>query len=91
MKKFAAPKDRKTVFAQCKAAGVKVNNIPYKKGSDFTYLTGGGAYVAWSSWNGKFFGKTDKGVEFHSDSAKHDKEPWMQALLSFFYVEKASA
>lgn len=88
MKKFAGNKTRDQVKAQCKAAGVEFDERAYRGGSDFTLLRGGGATVAWSSWNGRFFGKTPDGIEFHSDSDEHDHEPWMQALLRFFYVEK---
>ena len=88
MKKFAGNKTRDQVKAQCKAAGVKFDESRYRQGSDWTLLSGGGAQVLWSSWNGKFWGMTDTGVEFSSDSDEHDNEPWMQALLRFFYVEK---
>jgi hypothetical protein len=47
-------------------------------------------YVLFNTFNGRFFGKTDKGVPFSSDSAEHEAEPWFQALLSFFYVEQAA-
>lgn len=88
MKKFAGIKSRAQVKAQCKAAGVEFDDNAYKKGSDFTVLRGGGAKVIWSSWNGKFYGTTPDGVSFSSDSDRFDNEPWMQALLKFFYVDK---
>lgn len=47
-----------------------------------------GAYVMFNTFNGRFFGVTDKGVHFSSSSTEHEAEPWFQALLSFFYVEK---
>jgi hypothetical protein len=90
MKTFAGNKTRAQVKAQCKAAGVQFDERAYKAGSDFTFLRGGGACVAWSSWNGRFFGKTPDGIEFNSDSDEWDGEPWMQALLNFFYVEKTA-
>ena len=49
---------------------------------------GNRAYVMFSTFNGTFFGNTDKGVAFDSSSTKHEHEPWFQMLLSFFYVEK---
>lgn len=47
-----------------------------------------GAFVMFNTFNGTFFGTTDKGVEFDSSSTTHEAAPWFQALLSFFYVEK---
>jgi hypothetical protein len=91
MKKFAGNKTRDQVKAQCKAAGVKFDESRYLQGSDWTTLSGGGAQVLWSSWNGKFFGTTDTGIEFNSDSDEHDDKPWMQALLDFFYVSAVAA
>lgn len=38
----------------------------------------------------EFLGETPDGITFNSDSAKHDKEPWMQSLLNFFYVAKGA-
>jgi hypothetical protein len=49
--------------------------------------------VAYNTFNGKFFGSINEGplagTEFSSGSTKHERQPWFQALLSFFYVEKA--
>jgi hypothetical protein len=60
--------------------------------------------VLYNTFNGTFFGTTPAkrdwhhplvnkfcppaGVEFDSNSTEHENEPWFQALLSFFYVEK---
>jgi hypothetical protein len=46
--------------------------------------------VMFNTFNGRFFGTTDRGIEFSSDSDsdEHEGEPWMRALLAFFYVEK---
>jgi hypothetical protein len=38
-------------------------------------------------FNGRFFGKTEKGIEFTSDNTKHDSEPWFQALLKVVLVK----
>lgn len=46
------------------------------------------AYVLYNVFNGRFQGRTHRGEHFSSGSTKHEKEPWFQALLSFFYVEK---
>ena len=91
MKTFAGNKSRDQVKAQCKALGVIFDESAYKGGSDYTSIRGGGAALLWSSFNGRFFGTTDTGVEFSSDETTHESEPWFQQLLSFFYVEKESA
>jgi hypothetical protein len=93
MKKFAGNKPLAEILKQCKDQGVHVNDFMFKKHGWDTIVLGDpkikSGYVIYNTFNGTFWGKTDKGVEFDSSSsAKHDKEPWMQALLSFFYVEK---
>lgn len=89
MKKFAGNKTRDQVKAQCEALGLEFDDTKYEQeGSDYTVIRGGGAEVLWSSWNGRFFGTTDTGVEFSSDNDTHEGEPWFQALLSFFYIDK---
>ena len=63
-----------------------------------------GGWVMFNTFNGTFYGETPKkrdwhhplvskfcpppGVEFNSRSTEFEAEPWFQALLSFFYVEK---
>lgn len=86
--------------AQAKAQGVAVDDYNYRKfGADHIALGvasgkrpdgsplvpgSGRGCVMFNTCSGRFFGVTDKGVRFCSDSSKHDKQPWMQALLSFF-------
>ena len=78
-------KNYEQIKAQCKQLGITLNDKLYKEGnSDFVFLEGGGARVYYSSFNGRFFGTTDLGVEFSSDSTEHDHEPWFQTLLDFF-------
>jgi hypothetical protein len=91
MKKFAGNKSRDQVKAQCEALGLEFDDAKYERGSDFTTIRGGGAEVIWSSFNGRFFGTTDEGVEFSSDDTQHDDQPWFQLLLAFFYIEKEPA
>lgn len=91
MKKFAGNKSRDQVKAQCKALGLVFDEAAYMRGSDITVIRGGDATVYWISFNGRFFGRTDTGVEFNSDDCKHEHESWFQQLLSFFYVEKEQA
>jgi hypothetical protein len=86
MKKFKGNKTREQVKAQCDALGLVFDARGYENGSDYTRIEGGGGWVLWASWNGKFFGVTDKGIVFDSDSDTHDGLPWFDALLAFFYV-----
>jgi hypothetical protein len=86
MRKFSKSKTREQVKAQCDALGLVFDDLAYERGSDFTAIRGGGAQVLWSSFNGRFFGTTDTGIEFSDDNTKHEAEPWFQALLEFFYV-----
>lgn len=88
MKKFAGNKTREQVKAQCDALGLEFDDAAYQRGSDITVIRGGGAHVLWISFNGRFFGTTDTGIEFSSDETTHEAEPWFQALLDFFYVSK---
>jgi hypothetical protein len=89
VKKFAGHKTIEQITAQCKALKLDLDARRwYELGDDHIVVRGGGAYAIYSTFNGRFFGRTDTGIEFNSDSAKHDKKPWMQALLRFFYVEK---
>lgn len=50
-----------------------------------------GPFVLYNTFNGKFFGRTDKGVDFDSSSTVHEREPWFQQLLEFFYTCEKSA
>lgn len=97
MKTFASHKTSAEVFAQCEAQGVPVNRHHFDRGGD-TIVVGqpwplvlepnSPAYAIYNVVNGQFFGRTDKGVAFNSNSTEHENEPWFQALLAFFYVEK---
>ena len=49
-------------------------------------------HVIYNTFNGRFFGTTPMlegawppGVDFNSNSAKFDSQPWFAALLEFFY------
>jgi hypothetical protein len=88
--KFAGNKTLAQIRAQCKAQGVQYIDSQYRRGSDFVTLHSPGAYVMFSAFNGRFFGKTPDGITFSSDD-KRDGTPWFDALLRFFYVEKRAA
>jgi hypothetical protein len=94
MKTFSAVKPVDLILKQCKEQGVPVNDHLYRTAMWDTIVIGNQAkgkklgHVVFNTFNGRFSGVTDKGVKFTSDSPKHDNEPWMQALLNFFYTEK---
>lgn len=90
MKQFAGNKPLSTIRRQCLNAGLGWNDARYREeGWDTIRIDcPSGAYVIYNAFNGKFFGKTDDGRQFDSSGTAHDKEPWFQALLSFFYEEK---
>jgi hypothetical protein len=91
MKKFARHKTLGEIRSQCMLQRLELNDRLYEtEGYDTVKITGGGAWVIYNTFNGRFFGATPKGIEFTSDSPQHDSKPWMQALLSFFYVEKGA-
>lgn len=91
MKLFARHKTLDEVKRQCRKQRLKLDTTHYRLGSDYVKVEGGGAVCYYSTVNGRFFGKTPQGVEFQSDSHTHDREPWFEALLKFFYVEKGGA
>lgn len=92
MKKFAGNKTLEQLRAQCAALNLELDTLRHDQdGDDHIVVRGGGAEVFFSTFNGKFFGTTDTGVAFDSDSTEHEEEPWFQQLLSFFYVEKEPA
>lgn len=100
MKTFARHKTFDEVAAQCKAQGVRFDAYQYRvNGADtivvggplvLPYKKGSPAYVVYNTTNGRFSGRTHKGLTF-SESSDFDDRPWFQALLAFFYVEKEPA
>ena len=95
MKKFARIKTFEEIEAQCEAQGIPFNDHLYRiKGWD-TVVVGSTyghghlpGHAIYNTFNGWFHGVTPEGVHFDSASKKHKSEPWFQALLKFFYVEK---
>lgn len=86
MKKYARPLTHDEGLAKAKEQGLEVDDAQYKGGSDYIAITFPDiGKVLWSSWNGKFLGMRPSGISFHSDNSLHDREPWMQTLLDFFY------
>jgi len=89
MKMFSGNKPLLVIARQCVQAGLSFNDELYRKrGWDTIRIDcPSGAHVIYNTFNGNFFGKTDRGVVFDSKSTKHENKPWFQALLSFFYEE----
>lgn len=95
MKTFERSKTIKELRASCLAAGWRLNTEKYEAGSDFVsfrgVFAGETANVLFSGFNGRFFGQTESGKKFNSDSADFDGEPWFDALLNFVYVVEGGA
>lgn len=66
-----------------------VANAKRPDGSPFVYASRTAewphACVMFNTFNGTFFGETDKGVAFNSSSTKYEEKAWFQKLLTFFY------
>lgn len=95
MIKFKRHKQFAEVLALCKAQKVPVNAKMYIEQGYDTIVVGQPwplnqkkAYVVYNTCNGKFWGKTDVGLEVSSCSDQHDAEPWMQSLLGFFMTNQ---
>lgn len=88
--KFAGNKPLEVIRAECEAQGVQFIDSQYRRGSDYVTLRSPNAWVMFSVFNGRFFGKTPDGIEFSSDD-KRDGTPWFDALLEFFYVRTGAA
>jgi hypothetical protein len=95
MRKFVGTKSLVILRAQAKKAGVKVDDHAFRRGADRVYFKSPGVLIALNTFNGRFYGKRVKleGVDvvhvhdISSDSTEHEKEPWFQALLEFFYTD----
>jgi hypothetical protein len=95
VKKFARHKTFEEVVRACHQQEVYCDTAAHERGGDTICVgaparTPGCGWVVYSTFNGRFFGSTPYGVHIDSDSQTHDGEPWMQALLKFFYADDAS-
>lgn len=73
------------------AFGVADKHLRRPDGSQFVRTAGTGkGWVLYSGFNGTFWGQTERGIKFDSSSTRHERAPWFQALLAFFYVPKDS-
>lgn len=97
MKQFARHKTHDEIREQCRRQGVPFDDYGWRKRGDDHIVIGkrGQGHVLYSTWNGKFFGRTPGGpkvpewphdMEFSSDGTKFDGQPWFDALLIFFYA-----
>jgi len=73
---------------QCKEQNLVLKHEMYQRGeSDYVMVSSqtGPDIVMFRPFNGRFFGETDQGQRFSSDTTENDREPWFLALLEFFY------
>lgn len=100
MKTFARHKTFDEIAAQCADQGLRLHDGAYAAGtSDYIVVWRHtkrieGAYphngrVLYSPVHGRFLGRTDTGIEFTEASASLEGTDWYDAILAFFYVEKA--
>lgn len=104
MKTFAGNRPTAEIIRNAKAQGVEVLDAHYKRGGDHIVFESRCpkldgmhfARITYNAFNGRFFGTyavindmRAKVLQIDSSSTKHERHPWFQQLLSFFYVEKA--
>lgn len=99
MIKYKRSRTYREIVALCKAQKVPFDDRLYRSEGWDTIVVGckgphihrpGQGYAIFNTFNGQFFGTTDKGVKFDSNSSEHDREPWKQALLAFFMTNDPS-
>lgn len=78
----------------CAARGIAFDDRKYREeGFDFVHLKGTfagvEARVFFWPFNGKFYGRTESGVHFHS-SDELDDQPWFNAILELLYRDKVT-
>lgn len=86
-RQFARHKTYEEIKAQCEAQGIELLDQRFHEGGDCVAVRGGGAHAVYSTFNGRFWGKTPNGVLFNSQDMRHDGLPWMRGLLNFFLVK----
>ena len=91
MKKFKRHRTFEEVRDLCKKQGVPFSDHRHRIHGDDSVVVGKIAaghhgYAIFNTFNGRFFGLTPDGEHFSSYSGRHDKQPWFQALLNFFYT-----
>ena len=90
MKTFTRHRTLKELRTEIKRRGWKLDTEKFNEGSDYIDIifkvgrVSGKMLV--SMINGRFFGSTDRGTTFSSDSVEHDREPWFKALLEAVYI-----
>lgn len=93
MKMFEGHLTHKEVVKACTDAGFFVDTQKYDGGGD--WITIDGAFAGqnlsfiYSSWNGKFIGRTPTGGTFSESDEKLEGTDWYDAILDFLYVTKA--
>ncbi len=89
MKTFARHKTLEEIEAQCAALNVPLDKRLYDGGDDcVTVGNPDSGYAIYNVVNGRFFGKTDLGIDFSSDEPDYDEHEWFAQLLNFFMAEQ---
>lgn len=90
MQKFKTHRSPDELAEECARRKWPLHTERFDAGSDyvsFDFKVGRVRGIAlFSTASGRFFGKTKSGVEFSSDNAIHDGEPWFDQLLAACYI-----
>ncbi|WP_157831916.1 hypothetical protein [Thalassospira marina] len=90
MKKFKGYLNHTQVLAACTKAGFEVDTSRYDDGGDWITIFGRFAdehmFITYSSWNGKFIGKSPDGSFFNESSEELEGTDWYDAILDFLYI-----
>ena len=90
MKKFKSYLNHRQILEACVKAGFDVDTSRYDNGGDWITISGRFAdehlQIIYSSFNGKFMGKSPKGEIFSDASAELEGTDWYDAILDFLYI-----
>lgn len=89
MQKFKTIKTLARIRAQCKVLRVPFDDYLYRNGDWDHVAIGvrGKGEVFFNTVNGTFFGRTPDGKRFDMRTDAHERQPWFQMLLRFFYAD----
>ncbi len=90
MKMFKGHLNHKQILAACAKAGFDVDTSRYDDGGDWITIFGKFAdtdiRIIYSSWNGKFIGKSPEGAVFSEASERLEGTDWYDAIMDFLYI-----
>tara|TARA_R110000796_G_scaffold11478_2_gene38171 strand:- start:75002 stop:75346 length:345 start_codon:yes stop_codon:yes gene_type:complete len=90
MKMFKGHLNHKQILAACAKAGFDVDTSGYDDGGDWITIFGKFAdtdiRIIYSSWNGKFIGKSPEGAVFSEASERLEGTDWYDAIMDFLYI-----